>query len=111
MGFQASMKTTSGTRRRVSKQTQEDVRRIAKEIGEMVVEKNIAYGDSAVDPVRIFSKASPIEQIMVRLDDKISRIQRGQAYPGDNDIDDLMGYLILLKVAKERYPDEQRLPH
>ena len=95
----------------MSKQTQADIRRIAKEIGEMVVDKNIAYGDSAVDPVRIFSKASPIEQILVRLDDKISRIQRGHAYPGDNDIDDLMGYLILLKVAKERHPDEQRLPH
>lgn len=95
----------------MSKQTQQDIRRIAKQIGELVVEKNIAYGDSAVDPVRVFSKASPVEQILVRLDDKISRIQRGQAYPGDNDIDDLMGYLILLKIAKERYPDEQRLPY
>lgn len=95
----------------MSKQTQQDIRRIAKQIGELVVEKNIAYGDSAVDPVRVFSKASPVEQILVRLDDKISRIQRGQAYPGDNDIDDLIGYLILLKIAKERYPDEQRLPY
>lgn len=95
----------------MSKQTQEDISRVAKEIGEMVVDKNVAYGDSAVDPVRIFSKASPVEQILVRIDDKISRIQRGQAYPGDNDIDDLMGYLILLKIAKERYPDEQRLPY
>lgn len=95
----------------MSKQTQADIRRIAKQIGEMVVDKNIAYGDSAVDPVRIFSKASPIEQILVRLDDKISRIQRGHSYPGDNEIDDIMGYLILLKIAKERYPDEQRLPY
>lgn len=94
----------------MSKQTQADIRRIAKQIGEMVVEKNIAYGDSAVDPVRIFSKANPVEQILVRIDDKISRIQRGYAYPGDNDIDDLMGYLILLKIARERYPDEERLP-
>lgn len=95
----------------MSKQTQADIRRIAKEIGEMVVKKNIAYGDSAVDPVRIFSKASPIEQILVRLDDKISRLQRGHSYPGDNEIDDIMGYLILLKIAKERYPDEQRLSY
>jgi hypothetical protein len=89
----------------MTKKTQEDIRRIAKEIGEMVVAKNIAYGDSAVDPVRIFSKASPVEQILVRLDDKISRLQRGTSYPGDNEIDDIMGYLILLKIAKERYPD------
>lgn len=71
----------------------------------MVVAKNQAYGDSAVDPVRIFSKASPVEQILVRLDDKISRLQRGHSYPGDNEIDDIMGYLILLKIAKERYGD------
>jgi len=90
----------------MSKQTQADIRRIAKEIGELVVQKNIAYGDSAVDPVRIFSKANPIEQILVRLDDKLSRFARGQEYPGDNDIDDLMGYLILLKIAKERYENK-----
>ena len=90
----------------MSKQTQSDIRRIAKEIGELVVQKNIAYGDSAVDPVRIFSKANPVEQILVRLDDKLSRFARGQEYPGDNDIDDLMGYLILLKIAKERYENK-----
>ena len=90
----------------MSKKTQDDIRRIAKEIGELVVAKNKAYGDSAVDPVRIFSKASPVEQILVRLDDKISRLQRGHSYPGDNEIDDIMGYLILLKIAKERYGDE-----
>ena len=89
----------------MSKETQKDIRRIAKDIGELVVAKNEAYGDSAIDPVRIFSKASPVEQILVRLDDKLSRFARGQEYPGDNDIDDLMGYLILLKIAKERYGD------
>lgn len=87
----------------MSKQTQDDIRRIAKVIGEMVVAKNVAYGDSAVDPVRIFSKADPIEQIKVRIDDKLSRFMRGTEYPGDNDIDDLLGYLILLKIAIERY--------
>jgi len=90
----------------MSKQTQADIRRIAKEIGELVVAKNEAYGDSAVDPVRIFSKATPVEQILVRLDDKLSRFARGHSYPGDNDIDDIMGYLILLKIAKERYGEE-----
>jgi len=91
----------------MSKQTQADIRRIAKEIGELVVAKNEAYGDSAVDPVRIFSKATPVEQILVRLDDKLSRFARGHSYPGDNDIDDIMGYLILLKIAKERYGDNK----
>jgi hypothetical protein len=40
-----------------------------------------------------------VEQILVRIDDKLSRFARGSDYPGDNDIDDLIGYLVLLKVA------------
>jgi hypothetical protein len=71
-------------------------------IAQMLIEKNIAYGDSALDPVRIFSKANPIEQLHVRIDDKLSRLMKGTDYVGDNDIDDLIGYLILLKVAKEK---------
>lgn len=71
-------------------------------ISQMLVDKNIAYGDSALDPVRIFSKANNIEQLLVRIDDKLSRFARGTDYPGDNDIDDLIGYLVLLKIAKMR---------
>ena len=71
-------------------------------IAQMLIEKNIAYGDSALDPVRIFSKSNPVEQLHVRIDDKLSRLMKGTDYPGDNDIDDLIGYLILLKVAKEK---------
>jgi hypothetical protein len=68
----------------------------------MLQDKNVAYGDSALDPVRIFSKSNAIEQLLVRVDDKLSRFARGTEYPGDNDIDDLIGYLVLLKIAKER---------
>lgn len=73
------------------------------DISVMLQEKNTAYGDSALDPVRIFSKANAIEQLLVRIDDKLSRFARGTDYPGDNDIDDLIGYLVLLKIAKERH--------
>jgi hypothetical protein len=83
-------------------QTINDISRICDEIKEMLVGKNIAYGDSALDPVRIFSKSNSIEQILVRIDDKLSRFARGKEYPGDNDINDLIGYLVLLKIAKER---------
>lgn len=72
-------------------------------IAHMLVEKNIAYGDSALSPVRIFSKSDPREQLHVRIDDKLSRLMKGTDYPGDNDIDDLIGYLVLLKIAKEKY--------
>lgn len=74
-------------------------------ISQMLIEKNIAYGDSALDPVRIFSKSNPAEQLRVRIDDKLSRLMKGTEYIGDNDIDDLIGYLILLKIAKEKYDD------
>jgi hypothetical protein len=65
----------------------------------LLIDKNRAYGNSALDPVRTFSKADNIEQLKVRIDDKLSRFMRGKEYMGDNDIDDLMGYLILLKIA------------
>lgn len=82
--------------------TQNDIVRVCTDISIMLQEKNVAYGDSALDPVRIFSKANAIEQLLVRIDDKLSRFARGTDYPGDNDIDDLIGYLVLLKIAKER---------
>lgn len=65
----------------------------------MLLAKNQAYGDSAIRPLRIFSKASSVEQILVRLDDKISRLARGTA-SGDDVIQDLVGYLVLLRVAQ-----------
>lgn len=65
---------------------------------EMLQRKNEAYGNSALDPVRVFSKASPEEQIRVRLDDKISRLMRGDA-AGEDVMFDLFGYLLLYRVA------------
>lgn len=69
-------------------------------VTQMLLEKNIAYGNSALHPVRVFSKSSTVEQLYVRLDDKLNRIQKGQSFPGDNDLDDMIGYLALLKVAR-----------
>jgi len=68
-------------------------------VREMLLEKNAAYGNSALDPVRVFSDASPSEQIKVRLDDKISRIVRGKA-AGEDVETDLLGYLFLLRIAR-----------
>jgi hypothetical protein len=82
--------------------TIKDIERVCKQIEKMLIEKNLAYGDSALDPVRIFSRATNVEQLLVRIDDKLSRFARGTDYPGDNDIDDLIGYLVLLKIATER---------
>lgn len=71
------------------------------EIAEMLINKNISYGDSALSPIRIFSQADNQEQIKIRIDDKINRIKNGSGFAGDNDIDDMIGYLILLKIAKK----------
>ena len=68
------------------------------EIAELLLEKNIAYGNSALSPVRIFSKASTTEQLLVRIDDKLNRLKNGSEYPGEDTVSDLIGYLILLKV-------------
>ena len=82
--------------------TVNDINRVCNEIRDMLMQKNLSYGDSALNPVRIFSKADPAEQLRIRIDDKLSRFARGKSYPGDNDINDLIGYLVLLKIAKER---------
>lgn len=82
--------------------TVNDINRVCNEIRDMLMQKNLSYGDSALNPVRIFSKADTAEQLRIRIDDKLSRFARGKSYPGDNDINDLIGYLVLLKIAKER---------
>lgn len=69
------------------------------EIARMLQEKNAAYGNSALDPVRILSKVDPIEQIKVRIDDKLSRLARGADCGEDVELD-LIGYLVLLRIAR-----------
>ena len=86
----------------MSVQTEQDIKRVCKEVTDLLISKNRSYGDSALHPSRIFSKTNNVEQLLVRIDDKLSRIQNGHDWPGDNEIDDLLGYLILLKIAKER---------
>jgi hypothetical protein len=66
----------------------------------ILLDKNRKYGDSAVHPKRVFSKADPIEQINVRLDDKVSRIMSGQCDDDEDPEFDLIGYLMLKRVAK-----------
>ena len=79
---------------------QEMIREECREVERILLAKNAAYGNSALQPVRIFSKADPIEQIRVRLDDKLSRMARGHA-AGEDVTLDLIGYLVLLRVAEK----------
>jgi hypothetical protein len=83
---------------------EEAIFRKCHELAEMLVKKNRSYGNSAAEPAHIFSKASPLEQIDVRIDDKLKRIRDGEEFPGDNDVFDLAGYFILrLIVAEEQH--------
>lgn len=66
----------------------------------LLLEKNKKYGNSALDPVRVFSKASTIEQILVRIDDKLSRIRTSGQTLDEDTVQDLLGYLILFRVAQ-----------
>jgi hypothetical protein len=79
--------------------SENEIKKEIKGIETMLLAKNKAYGDSALNPLRLFSKASSEEQILVRIDDKLSRIARGSA-AGEDVIDDLIGYLVLLKIAR-----------
>lgn len=74
------------------------ISRECEEVRHMLISKNRKYGNSALSPKRIFSKSDTIEQINVRIDDKLSRIANRQ---DDDDEDaelDLIGYLILKRV-------------
>lgn len=74
------------------------IRAILADIGDLLIAKNEAYGDSVLNPVRIFSTTDPLEQLRVRIDDKLSRIARGTD-AGEDVITDLIGYLVIYKHA------------
>jgi hypothetical protein len=83
---------------------QREIADVCDALKEFLIAKNDQYGNSAIDPVRIFSKASTEEQLRVRIDDKISRLVRGNdSLEADDDIvDDLIGYFVLWKVVSRR---------
>ncbi len=82
--------------------TIEDIRRVVNRLGNLLIEKNERYGDSALDPIRLFSRADALEQLKVRIDDKLSRVVRGKGLQDEDVLIDLIGYLVLLLVAMKR---------
>ena len=73
---------------------------LLQEVGDMLKSKNAAYGDAALTPLRVFSKLDNAAGIRVRLDDKLSRIARGDGSGDEDAVLDLMGYVILLRIAE-----------
>ena len=88
--------------RRVDPEFAKQTEAICKGVFYMLCDKNAAYGNSALDPIRVFSRADADEQIKVRIDDKLSRVKFGSEYPGDDTVLDTIGYLILLLIANQR---------
>jgi hypothetical protein len=73
------------------------------EIKELLLEKNEKYGNSALEPLGVFSKLSAKEGLLVRIDDKLKRIKNGSLEKDDEDvINDLIGYLVLLKISQNQ---------
>ena len=88
-------------------ETQAQISLICDDIKELLLYKNRKYGNSALEPIRVFSKADDVEQILVRIDDKLNRIQQGAGLIGDDEdvITDLIGYLVLLKLSLKKRAD------
>ena len=73
---------------------------IVKQMTDLLKEKNKAYGNSALNPTNIFSKLNSTESLCARIDDKIARIKnRGINDKTEDTVDDLIGYLLLLKMS------------
>lgn len=79
-----------------------NVLEVTESIAAMLIEKNLKYGNSALDPKRIFSRADSTEQIKVRIDDKLSRIANQNINEDEDVIQDLIGYLVLLKISQKK---------
>ena len=85
-------------------ETQIQIAAICDDIKELLLYKNKQYGDSALNPSRIFSKSNAVEQLLVRIDDKLNRIKKGAGLVATDEdvIQDLIGYLVLLKIGLNR---------
>jgi hypothetical protein len=70
------------------------------EIKDLLIAKNQKYGNSALEPLGVFSQLDSREGLLIRIDDKLKRIKNGSLDKDDEDvINDLIGYLVLLKIS------------
>lgn len=77
------------------------VQAVLHRIEALLLEKNKHYGNSALEPIRIFSRDNAEQLLRARIDDKLSRIARGDGGETERQArEDLMGYLVLLAIAE-----------
>lgn len=88
----------------INGESQQAIARTGLDLISLLLEKNRAYGDSARQPISCFAKDIDTRTRMaVRMDDKISRLMRGDNTTFNEDaVKDLAGYLILYLSLEER---------
>jgi hypothetical protein len=86
----------------VPSDTYQEICEVLDSVRDMLAAKNRRYGNSALNPIRVFSRSDPLEGLRVRIDDKISRLVSGQQDEDEDVIMDLIGYLVLLKIGQRR---------
>lgn len=86
----------------------DQVAEILEEIQELLVSKNLKYGNSALEPLGVFSQLSAKDGLLVRIDDKLKRIKNGSLQKEDEDvIQDLIGYLVLLRILTRKKTEKK----
>jgi hypothetical protein len=82
--------------------TSNKIKSKCKDLEDLLLSKNAKYGDSALDPLNIFSEANAVAGIKMRIDDKLKRIKNAGLIDATEDtLQDLAGYLILLMIARD----------
>lgn len=78
--------------------TNEKIEIFTNNLKDFLIKKNNDYGDSLQNPIGVFQK-NKIEGILGRIDDKLNRIRAvGINDKTEDTIEDLIGYLIHLKI-------------
>ena len=89
--------------------TQYLIKKNMEEVLRLLLKKNKQYGDSATKPANIFSKANAVNSISARIDDKLMRIKNKGINKNTLDtVDDLIEYLVLLKIAINDEENEKK---
>lgn len=81
------------------KNTVSEIIKTCDKLKELLLYKNNKYGDTALNPLNLFSKTTAEEKLLARIDDKLSRIKNSKEI-NKNDVWDLTGYLVLLIINK-----------
>lgn len=90
--------------------TQRKIREITDAMKDLLLYKNNKYGDSAINPLCIFTKHiksvdAKTAAILVRIDDKISRVKNADELR-TNDVADILGYCTLLLISMGVTPED-----